>query len=488
MNAKRSAVLVAIAAIFLLTSCSGVKNVCTTNCGQNGDATLGVTLAAVPLTPPPGTSILSFVVTINSVSLTPAGGGSDVAIGLNTGSYIVDLARLESDSAFLGIASANIPSGTYNKLSVNLDAAVTYCAATSGTAGCKAGSVAQFTKSFATPTTSNFSMTFSANEQASLQLRINFNNALTVNSGTQAVTAVDLTATDVVTTATLPLATSTLATGQQDFVDDVTGVVTAASGSSVSVETATQGTITVAINNSSVFGSACVIPPTAPATCGATPAVGQVASIDAALDSNGTGTLLVYDPINASSIDLIEGVDTTLNTSSTQFQIATNAIVRANSGSLIGSLSLGDTVNVTLAAGASAFIDSHGLPVGTFTGGTATGIFPGQTVALHVTSFTAKSGATPASATVDIVVLRFTRVPGTVTTGSGGLFNIGSLPAFFGQTGSSEVQLSSGSPSTELDGYASSGAITSGDNVSIRALFFGNSSVPAFSAAKVRKN
>jgi len=487
MNAKRSASLVAVAAIFLLTSCSGTKNHGGGG-GGNGEATLSVTLAAVPLTPPPGTSILSFVVTINSVSLTPSAGGSDVAIGLNTGSYIVDLTRLQSDSAFLGIASASVPSGTYNKVSVNLNATVTYCAATSGTAGCNAGSVAQLTKSFATPTTSNFSMTFSANQKASLQVQINFNNALTVNSGTQAVTAVNLTATNVVTTTTLPLATSTLAAGQQDFVDDVTGLVTAASGSSISVQTATQGTITAAINSSSVFGSACVIPPVAPATCSSTPAVGQVASIDAALNSDGTSTLLVYDPISASSIDLIEGVDTTLNTSSTQFKIVTNAIVRAKSGSLIGSLNLGDTVNITLASGASSFIDGHGLQVGSFNGGTATGIFPGQTVALHVTSFTAKSGNTPASATVDIVVLRFTRVPGTVSGGGGATFNIGSLPPFFGQTGSSGVQLSSASPSTELDGFATQGDITSGANISVRALFFGNGSIPAFSAAKVRKN
>src|SRR5215469_1219808 len=200
MNAKRSASLVAVAAIFLLTSCSGSKNHGGGG-GGNGEATLSVTLAAVPLTPPPGTSILSFVVTINSVSLTPSAGGSDVAIGLNTGSYIVDLTRLESDSAFLGIASASVPSGTYDKVSVNLNATVTYCAATSGTAGCNAGSVAQLTKSFATPTTSNFSITFSANQKASLQVQINFNNALTVDSGTQAVTAVNLTATNVVTTA-----------------------------------------------------------------------------------------------------------------------------------------------------------------------------------------------------------------------------------------------------------------------------------------------
>lgn len=492
MNAKRSAVLVAVAAIFLLTSCSGTKNRCVTNCGGNGDATLSLTLAAVPLTPPPGTSILSFVVIINSVSLTPSAGGSAVAINLNSGSYSVDLTRLQSDSSFLGIASASVPAGTYNQVKVGItNAIVTYCAATSGTQGCNTGSIVQLSSGPGTPATSNFSLTLTSNQQAALRVQINFNNALTVNTGTQAAT-VNLGAANVVTTASLPLATSTLAAGQQDFVDDVTGVVTAASNSSVTVQTATQGTITAAINNSSLFGPSCVIPPTAPAMCtnNNIPSVGQVASIDAVLNSDGTGTLLVYDPISASSIDLIEGVDTTLNAFPTQFQIVTNAIVRAQSGSLIGSLNLGDTVNATLANNAQQFvIDSHGLtvPAGSFTGNSATSILPGQTVALHVTSFTAKSGNTPASATVDIVVLRFTRVAGTVS-GSGATFNIGSLPPFFGQTGTSQVQLSSGSPSTELDGFSTPTDITSGGNVSIRALYFGPNSIPVFSAAKVRKN
>jgi len=488
MNSKRSAILVAIAVVFLLASCSGAKNVCMTNCGQNGDATLSVTLAAVPLTPPPGTSILSFVAVINSVSLTPSAGGSDVSIGLNSGSYTVDLTRLGSDSAFLGIASANIPSGTYNKVTVGITKVmVTYCVVTSGTPGCNAGSVAQITTGAGAPATSNFSMTFSASQQAALQVRINFNNTLTVNAGTQAVTKVDLTAANVVTTATLPLAASSLSSGQMDFIEDVTGVVTATSSSSVTVLTATRGGITSLITNNTIAGTSCVIPTMT--SCSA-PAVGQIASIDSALNADGSMSMLLYDPISSTSVDLIEGIDTSLNASATQFQMVTNEIVRASSGSLINSLNLGDTVNVTLNNPRPFVIDSQGLPEsGNFLGLTsATDILPGQTIALHVTNFTAKSGNTPASATVDIVVLRFTRVAGSVSGPAGLAFNIGSLPPFFGQNGSNQVQLSSGTHTTNIDGYSSVNNITTGDNVSIRALFFGTGTVPAFSAAKVRKN
>lgn len=440
----------------------------------------------MPFTPPPGTSILSFAVTINSVSLTPSTGGSDVNIPLNASTYSVDLTRLQSDSSFLGQAIKSVPKGTYNKLSVNLSAVVTYCAATSGTPGCNSGSVAQISKSFATPTTpSNFSLTLAANQQAALRVLINFANALTVNSSSQAVTAVNLTATNVITTVSLPPSASTLSSGEFDYVEDVTGVVTAASSSSITVETATRGSITSSITSSTILSPDCVIKSTACA-----PAVGQIASLDMTLNSGGTFSLLQYDPLNSTSVDMIEGIVTTLNTSSNQFQIVTNDYVPASKSSIISGLSLGDPVNVTLLGTVQPFyIDSKGLPVfGTFLGQTsATNILPGQTVALHVTSFTAKSGTTHASASADIVVLRFTRVAGSVTTPTGSIFSLQSLPPFFGQTTPSQVQLSIGTPSTYLDGYSSIGSIQQGDTVAIRALYFG-ATQPAFTAAKVRLN
>lgn len=488
MNSKHITLVVACAAILALASCSGVKTPCTTNCGGggSGNASLNLVVAAVPFTPPPNTSILSFAVVINSVSLTPSSGGSDVSIPLNASTYSVDLTRLTSDSSFLGQSINSVPSGTYDALSVNLSAVVTYCAATGSSPGCIPGSVAQISKSFSTPTASNFSLTLSDSQQAGLRLLINFANALTVNAGTQAVTALNLTAANVVMTATLPPAASTLSAGQLDYIEDLTGLVTAVTANSITVQTATRGSISSTITSNTIGSPNCVIGNQA---CTAT--VGQVASIDGTLNSDGSSTLLEYDPLTTSSEDLIEGIATTSNATSTLFQIVTNDFVPASSGSLLSGLSLGDPVNVTLSNVLPFVIDSKGLPVVTtaFDGSTsATDILPGQTVLLHVTRFTAKSGNTPANATVDAVALRFTRLAGNISAPPAPNFSVQYLPPFFGQTGTNQVQLGTGSPSTYLDGYSSSGSITVGDNVSMRALFFGLSYTPSFTAAKVRKN
>jgi hypothetical protein len=492
MNPRKYLAFAVVAAVLSLSSCSGTHNHCTTNCNVNGTASLNLTLAATPFVPPPGTSLLSFAVTINSVSLTPASGGSVVNIPLNAGTFTVDLTKLQSDSSFLGQVISNVPSGTYNLVTVGVTSAVvTYCTASSGTPGCNSGSVAQFSAGASAPTTSSFSLSLADGQKAGLQVVFNIGNAVTLNPATQIVTAVNLAAANVVTAVSLPPAASTLSTGQLDYLEDVTGVVTAASTSSVTIQTSTRGPITSVITGSTIISPTCVI--TTSVSC-TPPVVGQIASIDATLNADGTSTLLEYDVLSPTSVDVIEGIVTAVPSSSTQFQIVTNEFVRANSNSHIGSnLNLGDPVNVTYSGTNPFVVDTKGLvPITStnFNGGTsANDILPGQTVALRVTAFTARSGITPASATVDFVVLRFTRVAGSVSSSSAPTFGIQSLPPFFGQTSSNLVQLStSTTPITYLDGYTTGSDITVGGTVAVRALFFGVGSSPAFTAAKVRKH
>jgi len=492
MIRNKSLLLVLLLASFSLAACSGplTGNPCPGgNCG-GGNATVSFTLAAVPFAPPPGTSILSFAVTVSGISLAPASGGSDVNIPLNAATYVVDLTRLQSDSAFLGQVLANVPAGTYNKITLGVtNAVVTYCTNLAGTIGCDTGSVASISKGAAVLTVSPFSLNLTASQLTAVQVQINFGNAVSI-SGTlpQVVSAVDLTAAKVLSAATLAPtpSTSSLASGQLDFVDDVTGVVTAASATSVTVQTSTHGSIAALADSSSLALLNCV---TTPGTACA-PTVGQFASIDAALNSDGTFALLEFDPIAPTSSDWIEGIATSAPSSSTQFEIVTNDITRASTSSLIGaSLGIGAPVKVTLNNVKPFLVDNKGFPVtvSTFAGSTdATVIVPGQTVALHVTNFTAAGGAVEAAATVDTVVLRFTRVAGSVSTVASPILNLQSLPPFFGSALTYVVQLSTGSPSTNYDGAPDASGLT-GQNISIRALYFGPTVVPAFSAAKVRK-
>lgn len=489
MNRNKALFFVFELAAVSFSSCSGLPNKCTTNCNNGGTATVSATLAAVPLIPPPGTNILSFVVTITGISLTPTS-GSAVSLTLPVTSVTVDLMRLQSDSILLGQALASVPAATYNKITVSVSSVVvTYCTQTSpGTSGCTTGTVAQITQAATVPATSSFSITLSNNEQAGVQVQFNLANALTLSATQpQVVSKVDLTATNVLTASVLPPTASSLATGELDFVEDVTGSVTASSSSSVTVKTATRGSITAAINPSSFFGVSCV---TTSASC--PPAVGQFASIDTALNSDGTFTLLAYDALASSTSDWIEGIVSLTPSSTSQFQIVANDVTLASSGSVIGTkLVLGDPVQVTLSGSVNPFVvDSHGYPVVTtpFTGSnSASNILPGQTVAVHVTAFTAKNGTTLAAATVDTVILRFTRVSGNVSTVASPFISLQSLPPFFGATLSLEVQISTGSPSTNFVGSADASSL-SGANVSVRALYFGSTFNPSFSAAKVRKH
>lgn len=489
MICRKALSLTLFFAALFVASCSGPKTRCTTNCGPQGSASVSATLAALPLVPPPGTSILSFVVTITGISLTPST-GSAVSLTLPATTVTVDLMRLQSDSILLGQVLANVPPATYNKITVSVSSVVvTYCTQTSpGTSGCATGTVAQVTQAATVPATSSFSITLSNNEKAGVQVQFNLANALTLSTTQpQVVSKVDLTAVNVLTASVLPPTASSLATGELDFVEDVTGSVTASSSSSVTLKTATRGSVTAAINSSSVFGVSCVV--TTTANC-STPAVGQFASMDTALNSDGTFTLVAYDPIAPSTSDWIEGI-VGLTPSST-FQIVANDMTLASSGSVIGTkLALGDPVQVTLSGSVSPFVvDSHGYPLVTtpFTGSnSASNILPGQTVAVHVTTFTAKNGATLAAATVDTVILRFTRVSGNVANVASPFINLQSLPPFFGTTVPREVQISTGSPSTNFDGSADASSL-SGANVSIRALYFGSTFNPSFSAAKVRKH
>jgi hypothetical protein len=300
----------------------------------------------------------------------------------------------------------------------------------------------------------------------------------------------------VLTANTLPSAANSLVAGQLDFIEDVTGVVTAvnAASQSVTVKTATRGSLTAVANSSTVFSPNCNT--FIRANTIACVLQGDIASLDMVLNSDGTFTLLEYDPLSATSSDWIEGIITAAPSSSTQFQIVANDVVLATTNSLFGTAApLGAPVNVTLSSPQPFAVDTKGLivPVSVFNGGTDTSVFaPGQEVAVQLTAFTAASGATLATANADFVYLRFTRVTGTVSTvAPPNTFTMQAFPPFLGLSTPVTVQLSAGSPSTNFDGVSGASTLTAGQTVSIRALYFGppvglTSTLTPFSAAKVR--
>lgn len=430
-----------------------------------------------------------------------------MTLNLPATSVTVDLMRLQSDSTLLGQALSNVPAATYNKVSVSVSSVVvTYCTQVSpGTPGCSAGTVNQVTQSATVPAASSFSLALSSGQQAAVQVQFNLANAITLSATQpQVVSAVNLNAPNVLTALVLPPSASSLANGESDFIEDFTGVVTTVNASSqvLTIQTATRGALTATANSSTFYSPNCG-GFNFSADFGSCVKTGQIASVDVALNSNGNFTLLDYDPLDIAATDWIEGVVMLVPTSTTQFQIVANDLFQPSSGSLVGTkLPLGSTVTLNLSTSPAAVfgVDERGLIVpaeaNTFISANDTSVLrAGQTVAVHISSFTAASGTTPATATADFVGLRFTRVtasvsnvaaPTSISLGSG------SLPAYFGQTTIELAELNSASapsdPPTNYDGVSSGTGLTVGDTVSIRALYFGPGSAMPFTCAKVRKH
>jgi len=482
---------------FSLESCSGPSKSNASGTGQVSNATLILTLRATASLAHANTSLLSFRTIVAGVSLTPETGGS-INVPLNSDLYQADLTRLQSDTTLLAL-STSIPAGTYTNMVVSLsDPAVTYCIQTQEITGCEAGSVTTLSGPPATPiiTTSPFPLVVSRGQNTGLAINVNIAKALTVNGQTQAITAVNLGAANVLTATVLPPESSSLPSATMDFVEDVTGIVSSVDEAtqSVTIQTATRGSITAIAGTSTIVSPNCTTFNLGSTfTCAKQ---GQVASLDSVLNPDGSVTLLEYDPLAITAGDWIEGIVGLPPSSSTQFQLVTNDFVLADNNSLIGSnLELGASVKITLVHPKPFQVDDKGLvvPNTSFLGATDASILaPGQTLTVHLVSFTPSTGTTLAAANVDFVYLRFTRVTGNVANvAPPNTFTMQSFPPFLGLAFPVTVQLSNGSPSTKFDGVTSASDLTSGQTASVRALYFGPPNGPTptpspLSAAKVR--
>lgn len=455
---------------------------------------------------PANPSILSFKVSVTSVALTPTSGSAQT---LTPATPLVDLMRLQSDTAFLGTL-ANVPSGSYTVKVAFSNPLITFLndtasPITAGSASCASASVCAFSFSASgTPTIGSFTVNVSSKGQQGVGIDFNLNNAISLSSGALSVNFNP--SSPVLSAFTLPRANANLGNNQLDLIEDFTGVVSL-NGNNVTVTSPTRGALTVVNNSSSFFDAS------PDGTICATPAAfscvvkGQVASVDAFLNSDGTLALKEFEPLVSTQQDLVEGTVFSLTGNGTQFTMAVTDKTQASTGSLIGGLNTGDLLTVNLSSSVNPFlVDTKGLAVassfpgsfGLFSGQTTTvAIHDGQSVSVHVTAFTAANGTTPASATVDKVTLRWSRLRATVLSATSTVININALPSYFNVSTSTFLVQgffngSLGSDGvTNLDGITTnSGSVTANQPVGLRALYLQNSTGsanPAFFAAKMRQ-
>jgi len=500
---------VLLVATLSLSSCSGPQNVCKVNCNVGGTATVSLTLVADTL--PPNPSLLSFKVTIDSITFTPASGTA--LVFTPSAPIIVDLMRLASDTAFLG-PLPNVPSGSYTvKVSLS-NPELTFLndsssAITANGVPCAVGAVC--TATFTTTGTAPIgSFTFNAisGGKQGMEFDFNLNNAVSLSSGTLSVNfAPSSPSPGVLTAFSLPRTNANLGTNQLALIEDFTGVV-AVSGSTVTITSPTRGVF------ATTSTSATFVDPSPDGTICPTPTTlnncavnGQIASVDAYVQSDGTLQLKEFEPLNKTQQDFVEGTVYAVNTP-TQFTIVVTDKVQLATNSLIGGLKTGDrlTVNIPTVNPNPFQVDTKGLqvPIGSLTlfqtQTDTSAMHPGQTVAVHVTGFVAAIGNTLAVGNVDAVILRWSRLIATPTTVSATTVNVNAVPSFFNISSASifPTQVFTGTLGaqgvTNLDGIpgdAGNVNTTTGRFVGLRVLYLENTTNSAqfpFMAAKIRQH
>src|SRR6266700_2323104 len=500
---------VLLLASMTFSSCSGLPK----TIGGGGTATVLLTL--VSDTPPASPSLLSYEVTVTQVTVTPTT-GTAFTFTPNP-APVFELLRLQSDSAFVA-SVLNVPSGTYNSITLSLgspqitflnNSGVTITNASSASGPCVVGAICTISPSAsglpkvsATP----FPITLSANATIGLGIDFNLNNSITVTGGTMTVTFTPATAgINVLSAFNLPR-NSTLTANQLDLIEDFVGVVSV-SGQNATLTSQTRGTLTALTTSSTVFdpdpsGTLCSTPSSACIVAN------QVASVDAILNSDGTLSIQEFEPLLNSQQNEDEGTVAAINqTSQTQFTIITTDKGQLATGSLIGALNVGDPLTVNIALNPNLFlVDQKGLLVSQNFNGSfinfanqtnTTAIHVGQSVTVHVTSFTAATASASASCNTDTVTLRWSRLTATPISQPGPTFNFTGIPGYFNLPSTSlfEVQTFVGTAGTRgvtnLEGITDVTSLNDSKPVALRALYLqnlSNSAAPAFFAAKVRQH
>jgi Domain of unknown function (DUF4382) len=485
MNSKKTLLLVAVAAILALSSCSGLEDKCTTNCGPTGDALLSLTMsdAASATTP-----VVSFTLPIVGITLTPSSGSAPSVF--TTGNF--ELTRLQSDTSLLA-ANVKVPAGSYTAVNVTVSApSGVFFNLTNGTLGsCVANAVCAITGNATTITyTFPSALTLSSNANQWLNLDFNYNNAIVTTNNTL---GIDMTQSAVMTASTtVPVG---VASGNFANIDDFTGQITAISSGSITVTSKLRGAVTANITTSTQwFDPQDLCPGGASSSC---VGVGSVVSLQGLLSTAGVVNASSVDILdkNTSPSDEVEGIIYPSSCAGGYAMILSDSVINT-SGSPLASASFGSGVCLTIGQTATFAVDSGiltnqpGVPAGSgnipgFAG--ISDILAGQTVRVQISgAATGNNGLI--NATGNLLLLRFSRLTATINTASSPLFTVTGLPAYLGTTFNAPAQVNTYLNATLLENVqgGSTGGLTG--TVSFTTLYL--NAPPAqypFQAAKVRQ-
>ncbi|MGD0840452.1 MAG: DUF4382 domain-containing protein [Candidatus Acidiferrales bacterium] len=435
------------AAFFIIAVFSVFISGCGGGSSMSGGAGIVTNQADVPVsmtvtdTPPAGVTVLFFQLGISSASLTSSGGASVSLVSSATNPIPVNVAQLQTDSAFLG--SANVPAGTYTSLSVTFAAnpQLTIFNASGSTIGSGANACANNTICHLTPpaspstltfNTNPFPVTLSANSPLAFKLDIHLDTII------QPDLTVNLAATDGVTISQLPTPS---AGAPISALGHLIGTVGGVTSSGFTLQTGDGRSFTIGVNSSTTYSYSSSVCPADNFTC---VAMNQIVKVEVSLEPGGTLLAVAVDYVQPATQTVVEGNIVRLTTSGTNTIL--NLIVQNGPPTPTPNvLPFGGMVTVTVpSTGVTYAIDSDGftLPSGlTFT--SASSLAVGQLVSVvvngSITTTGGSGGATPFAGPAAIgfsansITLEPSQITGTIAGINAGQlsFALATLPIFF---------------------------------------------------------
>ena len=442
-----------------LVGCGGGSSQFSGQPQNNGNSSV---VLAMTDTPPTEVTVLSAEITLTGATLAPGN------ISLFSGSTTVELARLQTDVAYLATA-ANIPAGNYTSVTLTFaNPSVTFENDTAAKlAGCDVGLICTITPAAiamsATVPLKSFSIASSGT--TGLLVDVNTDALLTATLGA------DFSPGTSVSSFT-PAGNDAPPVGAEDVVGKVGNV--SASSNTFTLTNAT-ASYTLKANSSSKFFQF----PTG-ANC-ATPAFSclqnnQIVSVDIAIDSSGSivARNIVFEDADSSDAE-VEGEITSTNAASQQFSIVVHTVSATGTG-----LTIGQTATIQYSNSPQTPFDVDFLHIDNVQESTAsftssfTGpadLVPGQEVSIR------RNSASGSTLIADRVRLRSSRVTATVQSVGAPNITLKDLPSLFSGHGGVtliQAQTSITPPTIYFEIGASVSASTNliNDTVSVRGPLF----------------
>jgi len=332
------------------------------------------------------------------------------------------------------------------------------------------------------------SLTLTANQNQWVGLDFTLANAITTTNGI----TVDFNQPKVMT-ATTTVRTG-IPSGDVDTIEDFVGVVTAVSASSITVKSGITGnSMTAVISSSTAYDLAPVAYSHCTGTANACVTTGNTVSLDASLSSSGILTATEIDVLDAVAVDEVEGtIYPTSQAGVVGLIVADKVAITPTTALASPTTTYGTGIFLTVGTATIYSVDTKTLSSqnlglnALFTG--SGDLFAGQTVRVQLSNITSTSNGI--SATADNVLLRWSRLTGTVNSVAGNSFALANIPGYINTlnpTLSLTPQVITYVNATTFDGITDVSGLsaTTSQRASIRALYIDRAQQP-FQAAKVR--